>query len=137
MLIMQWKQVFKVVSTLVIYLFIYLFIFANLKNTTCETRKNVFYFTSKVLFDLKFHDVIKCQSMKKKYFSLNDVESKHNLFIKFDQFMSYYKRKQFIKKFYKNCVLKTSSRPFHVCKELSTISIGKWNSWSKLLILDI
>ena len=36
-----------------------------------------------------------------------------------------YKRKIFIKKFYRNCGLKTSSTPFCVCKELSTTSIGK------------
>ena len=36
-----------------------------------------------------------------------------------------YKRKTFIKKLYKNCGLKTSSRPFCVCKEVSTTSIGK------------
>ena len=55
---------------------------------------------------------------------------KHNLLMKFGQFMSYYKRKNFIKKLYKNCGLvpgpfvfaKTvSSRPpkrgeFHVFK---------------------
>ena len=39
----------------------------------------------------------------------------------FGQFMSYYRSKNFIKKFYKNCGLKTSSRPFCVCKELSTL----------------
>ena len=49
----------------------------------------------------------------------------------------YYKRKKIIKKFYKNCDLKTSSRSFCVCKELSTTSTGKWNFRSKLLILDI
>ena len=32
--------------------------------------------------------------------------------MKFGQFMSYYKRKNFIKKLYQNCGLKTSSRPF-------------------------
>ena len=37
--------------------------------------------------------------------------------MKFGQFMSYYKRKNFIKNFYKNCDLKTSSRPFFICKE--------------------
>ena len=56
--------------------------------------------------------------------------------MKFGQFMSHYKIKNFIKKFCKNCGLKTSSRPFCVYKELSTVSIGKWNFWSKLLILD-
>ena len=38
--------------------------------------------------------------------------------IKFGEFMSYYKRKNFIKNFLKNCDQKTSSRPFCVCKEL-------------------
>ena len=32
--------------------------------------------------------------------------------MKLGQFMSYYKRKNFIKTFYKNCDLKTSSRAF-------------------------
>ena len=40
----------------------------------------------------------------------------------FGQFVSYYKRKSFIKKSHKNCDLRTSSRPFCVCKELSTTS---------------
>ena len=39
--------------------------------------------------------------------------------------MSDYKRKNLIKKFYKNCDLKTNFRLFCVCKELSTTSIGK------------
>ena len=49
--------------------------------------------------------------------------------------MSYSKRNNFIKKIYKNCGLKTSSRSFCVCKELSTTSTGKWNFWSNPLIL--
>ena len=49
----------------------------------------------------------------------------YSLLMKFGQYMSYYKRKNFIKNFYKNCDLKTSSRPFYVCKELSTTSIAK------------
>ena len=57
--------------------------------------------------------------------------------MKFGQFMSHYKRKNFIKKFCKNCSLKTSSRPFCVCKELSTTTIGQWNFWTKLLLLDM
>ena len=56
----------------------------------------------------------------------------NTLIIKFGQFVSYYKKK-FIKRFYKNCDLKTSSRPFCVRKELSTTSVRKWNFWSKLL----
>ena len=50
--------------------------------------------------------------------------SKHSLLMKFGQFMSYEKRKNSISKFYQNCGLKTSSKPFYVCKELSTTSIG-------------
>ena len=64
---------------------------------------------------------------------VNNLGSKHSLLMKFSQFMSYYKGTNFIKKFYKNCGLKTSSRPFCVCKELSTTSIGKWNFWIKPL----
>ena len=45
--------------------------------------------------------------------------------MKFGQFMSYYKRKNFVKKFNKNCDLKASSRPFRVWKELRTASIEK------------
>ena len=45
--------------------------------------------------------------------------------MKLGQFMSYEKRKNFIEKFYQNCGLKTSSRPFCVCEELSTTSVGK------------
>ena len=45
--------------------------------------------------------------------------------MKFGQFMSYYKRKIFIKKFYKNCDLKTSFRLFCVCKELSATPYWK------------
>ena len=51
----------------------------------------------------------------------------NSLLMRCGQFMSYYKRKNFIKKFCKNCRWKTSSRLFCVCKELSTASIGKWN----------
>ena len=42
--------------------------FVCLKESTWETRKNVFYFTSKALFVqvFKCHDVIKCLSMKHK-----------------------------------------------------------------------
>ena len=56
--------------------------------------------------------------------------------MKFVHCMSYSKRNNFIKKFYKNWSLETSSRPFCVCKELSTSSIGKSNFWSNLLIFD-
>ena len=38
--------------------------------------------------------------------------SKYSLLMKFGQFISYYKRINFIKKFYKNCSLKTSSRTY-------------------------
>ena len=57
--------------------------------------------------------------------------------MKFGQYISYYKRKKIIKNFYKICNLKTSSRPFCACKELSTTAIGKWIFWSNLLILDM
>ena len=73
----------------------------------------------------------------KKFILLNNLGSKHGQLMKFGQFISYYKRKNVVKKFLKNCHLKTSSRPFCVCKELTTNSIGKWNFSSKLLIVDM
>ena len=65
--------------------------------------------------------------LKKRYIFLNNLGSKNSLLMKFGQFISLQKKKKkkIIKKFYKNCDLKTSSRPFCVCKELSTNSIGK------------
>ena len=60
------------------------------------------------------------------------LKSKHSLIMEFGQFKLYYKRKNFIKKWYKNCGLKTSFKPFCVYKELSRTSIGKRNFWSKL-----
>ena len=58
-------------------------------------------------------------------FSLNNLGSKHSLLMK--------KRKNFIKKFYQNCGLKTSSRPFSVWKELNTTPIGKWKVFYPVL----
>ena len=52
----------KVVSTTFL-----LVCFVCLKESTCEIRKNVFYFTSKALFILeisKYHDIIKCPIME-------------------------------------------------------------------------
>ena len=63
--------------------------------------------------------------------------SKNILLMKFGQFMLYCKKRKFTKKIYKTVTWKLVSDPFCVCKELSTTSIGKWNYWSKLLILDI
>ena len=51
--------------------------------------------------------------------------------MKFGQFVKLQKKK-FYQKFYKNCDLKTGSRPFCVGKELSTTSIVKRNFWNKL-----
>ena len=62
--------------------------------------------------------------------------TKRSLLIKFGQFISYYKRKK-IKNVYKICNLKTNSKPFCVCKELSTKAIEKWIFWRNLLILDM
>ena len=43
------------------------------------------------------------------------------LLMKSGQFMSYYKRKKIIKNVCKNCDLKTSCKPFCVCKELTQL----------------
>ena len=51
--------------------------------------------------------------------------------MKFGQFLSYCKTKNFIKKFFKNRDLKTSSKHFYVCQKLSTTPIGKKKNISK------
>ena len=64
-------------------------------------------------------------ALNKKYISQTGQKLHENY--KFDvfgsigQFMPYQKRKKIVKNFYKDCDLKTS-RPFCVCKELSTTS---------------
>ena len=100
--------------------------FLSLKGSTCEIRKNVFYFTSKALFVLEIIKVSnfkysnfmtswKCLKIKKKPILLNYLDSRHGLFMKCGQFISYYNTKNFIKKL---CNLKTNSRPFSVCKKI-------------------
>ena len=68
--------------------------------------------------------------------SFNNLGSKHSLLMKFGKFMSYYKSKKFIRKFYKNFDLKTSPRSFCVWKKLGTTFVGKWNFRSKLLLSE-
>ena len=82
----------KVVSTTFL-----LVCFVCLKEKTCETRENVFYFTSKVHFIrdnqilnfhiFKCHDIIKCLSINAKPIFLNNLGGKHSLIMKFGQFM--------------------------------------------------
>ena len=48
-----------------------------------------------------------------KYISPNNLGSKHSLLMKFGQFMSYEKRKNFIKEFYQNCGLLCLQRIKH------------------------
>ena len=102
--------------------------FLSLNERTRQTRKHIFYFTSKALFflekikfeNLRFSDFTRHQIPKhrtKKYILLNNLRSKHSLLMKLDQFMSYSKRNNFIEKFCKNCGLKTCSRPFCDGKE--------------------
>ena len=119
--------------------------FLSLSKTTCQTKKNVFYFTSKALFVLEkiksnqYHFMTSSNAWvsNKKYILLNYLGSKDSLLMKFDQFLSYCKRNNFIKIFYKICDLETISRPSCVCRELSATSVGKRNLWSHLFILDM
>ena len=113
------------------YIFTSLFFKPKLERLSNWERCFLFHFKSSFLsqenqilefYILKFYDVIKWLSIKQE---MNNLGSKQSLLMKFGQFMSYYKRKNLIKKLYQNCGLKTSSRPFFVCKELSATSIGK------------
>ena len=100
--------------------------FVYLKQSTSETWKNVSYYSSKAPNQLltfqifKFHDVIKCLSMKHETFYWINWEV-HSLVMKFYKFMSYHKTKFFIKKLYEKFGLKTNSRPFSIFKKSSVI----------------
>ena len=109
-----------------------------LKNTSIKKRKDnfcshttlksykylVYPFNDQCSHHVEISQLI-CSAENKKYILLNNLGSKDGLLIKFGQLMSYSKRNNIIKKFYKKCGLKTSSRLFCVCKELTTASIGK------------
>ena len=58
--------------------------------------------------------------------------------MKFGQFMQYYKRIFFIKKFYEKCGLETSSRAFLIFKESSVKKI-LWGSayWFGQILIDL
>ena len=71
-----------------------LFCFVCPEESTFETRKNGFYFPSTALV-----------SRNKKYILLDNLGSKDNLVIKFDQFMC--KKKFFSKKIYNKYGLET------------------------------
>ena len=101
-------------------------LFFNIINTLIALIFAIFENQSLEFYIFTFHDIIKCLSIKQIHILLNNFGSKHNVLIKFGQFMSYYKIKDFMEKFYKNYGLKTSYRPVWVCKELSTTSVGKF-----------
>ena len=111
--------------------------FLSLKESFCQNWEEcfLFHFKSFFLFLKSKFRILDIQVSWRH--QMPNLGSKHSLLMKFTQFSSYYKRKNFIKKLCKNCDLKTSSRLFWVCKELSTASIGKWNFWSNLLTLHM
>ena len=91
--------------------------FVSLKESTCETRKNAFHFTSKALFVLEiikfllftYSNVMlssNAQTWKTKDILLNNLGSKHNLIMKFtkENFSS--------KNFMKNVTWKLILGPF-------------------------
>ena len=135
----------KVVSTTFL-----LICFVYLKESTCKTRKNAFYVTSKSLLVL---EIIKfwqfrystimtssnAQAWNTKHILLNNLYwGKCSLVMRFGQFMQYYKIIFFIKKFYEKCDLETSSRPFLIFKESSVKKI-LWRSacWFGQILIDL
>ena len=123
--------------------------FVCLKESTCKTRKNAFYFTSKALLLLeiikiwhfRYSNIMtssNAQAWNTKHILLNNLGSKRSLVMKFGQFMQYYKIIFFIKKFYEKCGLETSSRPFLIFKESSVKKI-LWRSacWFGQILIDL
>ena len=123
--------------------------FVCLKESTCETRKNAFYFTLKalrVLEIINFQHFIylnimmssDAQAWNTKHILLNNLGSKCILVIKFGQFMQYYKMIFFIKKFYERYGMETSSRSFLIFKKSSVKKI-LWMStcWFGQILIDL
>ena len=115
--------------------YIFTSLFLSLNGSTCQTRKIFFILRQNIcslsrnskfrILDIQIswrHQMPKHKTRNTFYWIMWKVNS---LLMKYGQFISYYKRRYLIKKLHKNCVLKTSSRPFCVSKKLST-SIGKW-----------
>ena len=115
--------------------YIFTSLFLSLNESTCQTRKIFFILRQNIcslsrnskfrILDIQIswrHQMPKHKTRNTFYWIMWKVNS---LLMNYWQFISYYKRRYLIKKLYKNCVLKTSSRPFCVSKKLST-SIGKW-----------
>ena len=107
-----------------------LFCFVSLNKTTCETRKMFFIPLQKLFLFLRkskfrilqiqiswHHQIPKYKERKTFYW----ITWKVNTICQWNLARLYHitKEKKFIKKFCKNCDLKTSSRPFCVCKELA------------------
>ena len=119
--------------------------FECLKESTCETRRNIFFnfksslrswYNQILTFQIfKCHDFIKfLEAWNMKHILLNNLRSKQSLVIKFDQFMQYYKRIFFFKKSYKKCCHKLVPGPFYFhgifCKkESKEVSVLIWTNF--------
>ena len=118
--------------------------FLSLKESFCETRKNDFVLLQKLFLfwrKSKFIQISQCHQMPKHKIqnTFHWITLEVNTFCLWNLASSCYITKFFFffKKSYKNCNLKTSCRPFCVCKELRTTSIGKCHFWRNLLMLDM
>ena len=70
--------------------------------------------------------------------SLNNLESKHSLLMKFGQFMSYSKRNNFSEKILQKIQPENCFQALLCLQRIkSTTFTGKWNFWSNLLILEM
>ena len=122
--------------------------FVCLQESTYETRKNAFYFTSKALFILeiikfqhfRYSNIMtssNAQAWNTKHILLNNLGSKCSLVMKFGQFMQYYKI-ILSKRFYRKCGMEISSWPFLVFKE-SSVKKVLWRSacWFGQILIDL
>ena len=78
------------------------------------------------------------QAWNTKHILLNNLGSKRNLVMKFRQFMQYFNKKNFIKKFYEKFDLGTSSRPSLILKKSSVKKIlSRSACWFGQILIDL
>ena len=112
----------------------FLLVYLSLKESFYKTRKNAFYFTSNLKIRILRHRMTKHKTRNTFYW----ITWEENTACLWTLASLYHIKKKILSKnTTKTATWKLVPGLFGVCKELNTTCTGKWNFWSKLLILDM